>query len=137
MRHEFPIVWTDTMREFVGGLGELMGTDLTAVDPQVMIEKLGPLGRIVGATLRNTANPTQLQAGYKANVIPSSATAIIDCRVITGQEAEFEKQQINHQRVLKRIQAEKEGFFPSSKILPFLLLSPVLNQRFSIRFQDR
>ncbi|GAB3300080.1 M20/M25/M40 family metallo-hydrolase [Epidermidibacterium keratini] len=90
--HEFPIVWTDTLREFVTGLGKLMGTDLMAVDPQVMIDKLGPLGRIVGATLRNTANPTQLQAGYKANVIPSSATAIIDCRVIPGQEAEFEKQ---------------------------------------------
>lgn len=90
--HDFPIVWTDTLREFVTGLGAIMGTDLMAVDPEVMIDKLGPLGRIVGATLRNTANPTLLEAGYKANVIPSTATATIDCRVIPGQEEEFEKQ---------------------------------------------
>ena len=90
--YEFPIVWTATLREFVGGLGTVMGTDLTSVDPQVMIDKLGGLGKIVGATLRNTANPTQLQAGYKANVIPSTASATLDCRVIPGQEAEFERQ---------------------------------------------
>lgn len=90
--HEFPIVWTDTLRQFVDGLGTIMGTDLNSVDPEVLIDKLGALGKIVGATLRNTANPTGLQAGYKANVIPSSASATIDCRIIPGQEAEFERQ---------------------------------------------
>lgn len=90
--HEFPIVWTDTLREFIGGLGKIMGTDLTTVDAEVLVDKLGGLGKIVGATLRNTANPTGLQAGYKANVIPSTASATLDCRVIPGQEAEFERQ---------------------------------------------
>lgn len=91
-RHEFPIAWTQTMRQFVSGLGDLMGTDLQTVAPEVLIDKLGPFGRIVGATLRNTANPTMLEGGYKANVIPSSASATIDCRVIPGQEEEFERQ---------------------------------------------
>ncbi|MFV0534355.1 MAG: M20/M25/M40 family metallo-hydrolase [Cumulibacter sp.] len=90
--HEFAVVWTDTLRRFVGGLGEIMATDLTNVDTEVLIDKLGGLGKIVGATLRNTANPTGLQAGYKANVIPSTATATLDCRIIPGQEAEFERQ---------------------------------------------
>ena len=90
--HEFPVAWTDTTRAFLTGLGEAMGTDLMHVDPQVMIDKLGPLGRIVGATMRNTANPTMLEAGYKANVIPGTASAVIDCRIIPGQEAEFERQ---------------------------------------------
>lgn len=90
--YEFPIVWTDTLREFIGGLGTIMGTDLAAVEPEVLIDKLGGLGRIVGATLRNTANPTGLQAGYKVNVIPGTASAMLDCRVIPGQEAEFERQ---------------------------------------------
>lgn len=91
-RHEFPVVWTDTTREFLTGLGALMDTDLTHVDPQVVVDKLGPLGRIVGATMRNTANPTMLDAGYKANVIPGTASAVVDCRIIPGQEAEFERQ---------------------------------------------
>ncbi|WP_153502988.1 M20/M25/M40 family metallo-hydrolase [Cumulibacter manganitolerans] len=90
--HEFPIVWTDTLTQFVGGLGKLMGTDLASVDPEVLIDKLGGFGKIIGATLRNTANPTGLAAGYKANVIPSSASATLDCRVIPGQEEEFERQ---------------------------------------------
>ena len=45
---------------------------------------------IVGATLRDTANPTMLKAGYKANVIPATAEAVVDCRVLPGRQAEFE-----------------------------------------------
>ena len=39
----------------------------------VVSSQVGPLSRIVGATIRDTANPTMLSAGYKANVIPSVA----------------------------------------------------------------
>ncbi|MBA3249810.1 MAG: M20/M25/M40 family metallo-hydrolase, partial [Geodermatophilaceae bacterium] len=56
------------------------------------LAQLGNLARIVGATLRNTANPTMLNAGYKANVVPSSATAVVDGRFLPGQEEEFERQ---------------------------------------------
>lgn len=38
----------------------------------------------LNAMLRHTANPTQLAAGRKVNVIPSTATATIDGRVIPG-----------------------------------------------------
>lgn len=55
-----------------------------------MIEKLGPIARIVNATLRDTATPTMLQAGYKANVIPATAEAVLDCRVLPGRQAAFE-----------------------------------------------
>jgi acetylornithine deacetylase/succinyl-diaminopimelate desuccinylase-like protein len=41
---------------------------------------------MIGATIRNTANPTMLEAGYKANVIPSRAQATIDARFLPGQE---------------------------------------------------
>jgi acetylornithine deacetylase/succinyl-diaminopimelate desuccinylase-like protein len=40
---------------------------------------------MIGATIRNTTNPTMLQAGYKANVIPGSAEATIDARFVPGQ----------------------------------------------------
>ena len=54
------------------------------------IAKLGPIAAIVGATLRDSANPTMLKAGYKANVIPATAEAVVDCRVLPGRQAEFE-----------------------------------------------
>jgi acetylornithine deacetylase/succinyl-diaminopimelate desuccinylase-like protein len=47
---------------------------------------------IIGATLRNTANPTRLAAGYKDNVIPGKASATIDCRTLPGQSEIFEEQ---------------------------------------------
>jgi acetylornithine deacetylase/succinyl-diaminopimelate desuccinylase-like protein len=53
------------------------------------VAKLGPLARMIGATLRNTANPTMFDAGYKANVIPQTATAHVDGRFLPGYEEEF------------------------------------------------
>ena len=47
------------------------------------------MARMIGATLQNTANPTMLEAGYKANVIPQSATAVIDGRFLPGMEDEL------------------------------------------------
>ncbi|HZQ33462.1 MAG TPA: M20/M25/M40 family metallo-hydrolase, partial [Mycobacterium sp.] len=47
---------------------------------------------IVGATLRDTANPTMLKAGYKANVIPATAEAVVDCRVLPGRLPAFERE---------------------------------------------
>jgi acetylornithine deacetylase/succinyl-diaminopimelate desuccinylase-like protein len=44
---------------------------------------------MIGATLQNTANPTMLEAGYKANVIPGSASAVIDGRFLPGYEDEL------------------------------------------------
>jgi acetylornithine deacetylase/succinyl-diaminopimelate desuccinylase-like protein len=44
---------------------------------------------MVGATLTNTANPTMLNAGYKVNVVPQSASAQIDGRFLPGHEDEF------------------------------------------------
>ena len=55
-------------------------------DPEATVAKLGPIARIIGATLRDTANPTRLSAGYKENVIPGQATATIDCRSLPGHE---------------------------------------------------
>lgn len=42
----------------------------------------------LGAMLRNTTSPTILAAGKKVNVIPSSASAQIDGRIIPGQSVE-------------------------------------------------
>jgi acetylornithine deacetylase/succinyl-diaminopimelate desuccinylase-like protein len=59
---------------------------------ETTVARLGPLARIVGATLRNTANPTMLEAGYKHNVVPGRASAMIDGRFLPGFEQEWERE---------------------------------------------
>ncbi|KPM56300.1 hypothetical protein CcI49_22595 [Frankia sp. CcI49] len=91
-RHQFPIVVTPTVRVFLDSLGEALGIELDAGDIESTIAKLGPIARMVGATIRNTVNPTQLVAGHKVNVIPGEATAYVDGRYLPGQEEEFLRQ---------------------------------------------
>jgi len=87
--HEFPIHVTPTLRRFLTTLAEVTGLPIDPDDPEPALEHLGGMARMIGATMRNTANPTMLQAGYKANVIPGSAEATIDCRFLPGYEQEL------------------------------------------------
>jgi Acetylornithine deacetylase/Succinyl-diaminopimelate desuccinylase and related deacylases len=43
----------------------------------------------VAGTVRNSANPTMLAAGYKINVIPGEAVGFVDGRVLPGFSDEF------------------------------------------------
>jgi acetylornithine deacetylase/succinyl-diaminopimelate desuccinylase-like protein len=88
-QHEFPIHVTPTVRQFLATLAEVTGLPIDPDDPGPGLKQLGPMARMIGATLRNTANPTMLQAGYKANVIPSAAEAVIDTRFLPGYETEL------------------------------------------------
>ncbi|MDT5148642.1 MAG: hypothetical protein QOI01_375 [Mycobacterium sp.] len=90
--HQFPLVLTDPVAQFLTVVGEETGHAFDPDSPDLdgTIAKLGPIGRIVGATMRDSANPTMLKAGYKANVIPATAEAVVDCRVLPGRLAEFE-----------------------------------------------
>ncbi|PPA61731.1 M20/M25/M40 family metallo-hydrolase [Micromonospora chalcea] len=91
-RHRFPVVMTDTVRAFLAEVSDVLGIEIDPDDPETAIAKLGPIANIIGATIRNTANPTRLAAGYKDNVIPGRATATIDCRSLPGQSEELERQ---------------------------------------------
>ncbi|MFI6131368.1 M20/M25/M40 family metallo-hydrolase [Micromonospora sp. NPDC051141] len=91
-RHRFPVVMTDTVRAFLAEVSDVLGVEIDPDDPETAIAKLGPIANIIGATIRNTANPTRLAAGYKDNVIPGRATATIDCRSLPGQSEELERQ---------------------------------------------
>ena len=90
--HQFPITMTKTVRQFLDAISEAYGIEFDLDDLDATLAKLGSLANFIGATLRNTANPTMLDAGYKANVIPSSASAVVDGRFLPGQEEEFERQ---------------------------------------------
>lgn len=87
--HEWPVRLTPTMRTLLAAVGELAGTEATPDNAPALIEEFGGAARMLGAVIRNTANPTMLDAGYKVNVIPSEATAHVDGRFLPGYEDEF------------------------------------------------
>lgn len=91
-RHEFPLHVTKTVRAFLDEVSDAFGVELDPGDMQATVAKLGPLARIVGATLRNTANPTMLDAGYKHNVVPGRASAMVDGRYLPGFADEWERE---------------------------------------------
>jgi acetylornithine deacetylase/succinyl-diaminopimelate desuccinylase-like protein len=90
--HTFPLVMSDSVAEFLAAAGEETGLDFDTTSPDLhgTLAKLGTIANIIGATLHDTANPTMLSAGYKANVIPQTAEAVVDCRILPGRQAEFE-----------------------------------------------
>ncbi|ROP35600.1 acetylornithine deacetylase/succinyl-diaminopimelate desuccinylase-like protein [Saccharothrix texasensis] len=91
-QHRFPVILTPSVREFLAGVSEITGLEFPEDDLEGSIGKLGALSRMIGATLRDTANPTMLSAGYKANVIPSVAEATVDCRILPGREEAFDRE---------------------------------------------
>jgi len=91
-RHQFPVRMTKTVQAFLDEVSQVLGVELDPDDVEATIAKLGPISRIIGATVRNTANPTMLQAGYKSNVIPQSAEATVDGRFLPGYGEEFERE---------------------------------------------
>ncbi|RKT55732.1 M20/M25/M40 family metallo-hydrolase [Saccharothrix australiensis] len=91
-QHRFPVVLTPSVREFLAGVSEITGLEFPEDDIEGAIGKLGALSRMIGATIRDTANPTMLTAGYKANVIPSVAEATVDCRILPGREEAFDRE---------------------------------------------
>jgi acetylornithine deacetylase/succinyl-diaminopimelate desuccinylase-like protein len=86
-QHPWPLTITPTVRRLLEGVADLTGLRFAEDDPEGidrLIDSLGPAARFVGATIRNTSNPTQLAAGYKANVIPGRAEAVLDTRYLPG-----------------------------------------------------
>ncbi|MCX6452817.1 MAG: M20/M25/M40 family metallo-hydrolase [Actinobacteria bacterium] len=87
--YEWPLRRTKSVDELLERVAEVLGVEYDPNDPEPLVARLGPVARLVGATLRNTANPTRLNAGYKENVIPQTASAVIDGRFLPGFEDEL------------------------------------------------
>ncbi|MFF7857608.1 M20/M25/M40 family metallo-hydrolase [Streptomyces sp. NPDC007904] len=88
-RHTWPVRVTKTVRAFLDELSDALGTELDPENMDETLAKLGGIARMIGTTLRNSAAPTMLGAGYKVNVIPGQATAHVDGRFLPGYEEEF------------------------------------------------
>ena len=90
--HSWPVEVPATLRAFIDGVRDQTGVDLAIgedVDVAKLHELFGTAANWIGATVRNTANPTALTAGYKHNVIPGQASALIDCRYLPGRKDEL------------------------------------------------
>lgn len=87
--HEWPQRYSATVKNLLKKVASVTGKAYDEKDLRPLLLEIGFAARMIGATLQNTANPTMLEAGYKANVIPGSASAVIDGRFIPGFEEEL------------------------------------------------
>jgi acetylornithine deacetylase/succinyl-diaminopimelate desuccinylase-like protein len=92
-RH-LPIHVTPTLSKMLESLSSQLGFPLgmllslmksPAIAGLVVKFSKGDAGRIFVPILSNSVSPTVLRAGQKANVIPSTAQADLDCRLLPGQ----------------------------------------------------
>ncbi len=88
-KFNWPQRYTDTVKILFRKIAQATGKPYDEKDLRPLLKEIGPTARMIGATLQNTANPTMLEAGYKANVIPGSASAVIDGRFLPGYEDEL------------------------------------------------
>ncbi|MGV8880717.1 MAG: M20/M25/M40 family metallo-hydrolase [Rhodoglobus sp.] len=87
-RTDWPVHLTDTTEQLLAELAKIMKVDPQSVGPDELVLSTGTAAGFIQATLRTTTNPTLLKAGYKHNVIPDVAEALIDIRTLPGEEDE-------------------------------------------------
>ncbi|MEO8095979.1 MAG: M20/M25/M40 family metallo-hydrolase, partial [Pseudolysinimonas sp.] len=83
---DWPVQLTTTTAALLASLRDMLG--MPDDDPRAVVTATGTAAGFLQATLRVTSNPTVLEAGYKHNVIPDRAEALIDVRPFAGQEDE-------------------------------------------------
>ncbi|KNB53594.1 M20/M25/M40 family metallo-hydrolase [Streptomyces caatingaensis] len=139
--YEWPVRMTPVVRAALDGLADAYGVD-PGGDVDALLGKLGKAGALVAATVRNGANPTGLSAGYKVNVIPGTATGIVDGRTVPGGEEEFAATMdlltgpdvdwayLHRERALQapvdapvfaRMRAALEHFDPEGRVVPYCM----------------
>ena len=85
-RQEWPVELLETTELLLSEIARIMGADPRQNDPDTLVLSTGTAAGFIQASLRTTTNPTLLKAGYKHNVIPDTAEALIDIRTLPGQE---------------------------------------------------
>ncbi len=87
-REEWPIELLDTTEQLLAEIARIMKVDPSLADPDTLVLSTGTAAGFIQASLRTTTNPTLLKAGYKHNVIPDTAEALVDIRTLPGREEE-------------------------------------------------
>ena len=84
--YPWPREYIASVRALLDGLSDLTGIAYAPDDPTPLLRELGGAAGFVLGTLSDTAAFTMLDAGYKMNVIPQTASASLDCRFLPGHE---------------------------------------------------
>lgn len=84
--HRFPVVRTAALEAFLRAFGAARGLAFSDDSLEEDLATLGFVATLVGASTRNTVTPTVLRAGSKVNVIPAEASALLDIRLLPGQD---------------------------------------------------
>ncbi|WP_291379154.1 M20/M25/M40 family metallo-hydrolase [Demequina sp.] len=86
--HRWPLDIGPTVEHLLRGAAELLDLEYEPTEERVaqIVAGMGPVSRMIEASLRNTSNPTMLDAGYKVNVIPDVARGFVDTRFLPGQQ---------------------------------------------------
>jgi acetylornithine deacetylase/succinyl-diaminopimelate desuccinylase-like protein len=87
--YAWPDLHHPVQEEFLSRFEQLWGIGVDHDRLEESLAALGPLSRMVAACSANTVTPTVLSAGYKVNIIPTSASAELDARFIPGHEQEM------------------------------------------------
>ena len=85
-RQDWPVRLTATTELLMAELARIMQVDPKRVGPDELVLSTGTAAGFIQGSLRTTSNPTLLKAGYKHNVIPDTAEALIDIRTLPGEE---------------------------------------------------
>ncbi len=150
--HEWPLRLTPTVRAALTEIAAVYGIDTDLSDVDALLDKLGPAAKLVEATVRNSTNPTMLDAGYKVNVIPGEAVAHVDGRYLPGTEDEFRATMdrltgpdvhwefAHHETALQapvdtptfsRMRAAVEEFAPEGHVVPYCMSGGTDAKQFS------
>lgn len=89
--YEWPQLEIKTSGLLFRKIAQLTGDKYDPKNVKPLLKHLGGAVKMLGATISNTANPTMLEAGYKVNVIPQSASAVVDGRFLPGYEDQLQQ----------------------------------------------
>ncbi|MDN4522721.1 MULTISPECIES: M20/M25/M40 family metallo-hydrolase [Mycolicibacterium] len=81
---------TGATRALIERLREILSDPQAGDD--VLLARLGHFDRMTRAGRHNTVNLTQIDGGYKTNVVPSAASATIDARFLPGHATSFRRE---------------------------------------------
>lgn len=140
--HVWPREYVASVRQLLDGLSDLTGQPFDEQDPAALLAYLGPAKGFVEGTLSDTSSFTMLDAGYKHNVIPQTASASLDCRFLPGHEddlmntvrelaGEFVDVEVHHRdisldapfdtQLVDRMKSALRSEDPEAAVLPYCL----------------
>lgn len=85
-RQDWPIRLTATTTALLDEVARILGVEPQSLGADELALATGTASGFIQASLRTTTNPTVLTAGYKHNVVPDTAEALVDIRSLPGEE---------------------------------------------------